>query len=79
VRIAATEKHAVRTKTGKRAKIGLTKLFFWVTMYPSFIKQKAVKGRVGIRSPFREPRVVEWGTAEMFEHGLGAAQATGSL
>ena len=42
-------------------------------------KQKAVKGRVGVRSPFREPRLVEWGTAEMSEHGPGAAQATGSL
>jgi hypothetical protein len=42
-------------------------------------KQKAVKGRVGIHSPFREPRLVEWGTAEMSEHGPGAAQATGSL
>jgi len=28
---------------------------------------------------FREPRLVEWGTKEMAEHGLGAAQATGSL
>ena len=29
--------------------------------------------------PFREPRLVEWGTEEAVEHGLGAAQATGSL
>ena len=29
--------------------------------------------------PFREPRMVEWGTEEMAEDGLGAAQATGSL
>jgi hypothetical protein len=25
-------------------------------------KQKAVKGRVDAKSPFREPRLVEWGT-----------------
>ena len=28
---------------------------------------------------FREPRLVEWGTAKMSEDGLGAAQAIGSL
>ena len=40
---------------------------------------KAVKRRVGIQMPFREPRLVEWGTEERTEDGLGAAQAIGSL
>lgn len=42
-------------------------------------KNKAVKRRVSILVPFREPRSVEWGTEENAEHGLRAAQATGSL
>mgnify|MGYP006898701445 CR=1 FL=1 len=42
-------------------------------------KQKAVKGRVDTESPFREPRLVEWGTERCTEHGPGAAQAIGSL
>ena len=42
-------------------------------------KHKAVKRRVGCQMPFREPRLVEWGTEKAAEHGLGAAQATGSL
>ena len=46
---------------------------------PIVYKNKAVKRRVGCQVPFREPRLVEWGTEEAVEHGLGAAQATGSL
>ena len=46
---------------------------------PIVHKNKAVKRRVSKHTLFREPRVVEWGTVEFAEHGLGAVQATGSL
>ena len=48
--------------------------------YNSFnIDSQAVKGRVSLQNPFREPRLVRWGTVENAEHGPGAAQAIGSL
>jgi len=53
-----------RTKCVKKAILELTKLTFSVTMNPSF-RNKAVKRRVGIQMPIREPRLVEWGTEEM--------------
>ena len=47
--------------------------------YNIFNNLQAVKGRVSLQTPFREPRLVGWGTEEMAEHGPGAAQAIGSL
>ena len=42
------------------------------------IDSQAVKGRVILRMPFREPRLVERGTDRQAEHGPGAAWARGS-
>ena len=67
------------TKNTKKPFFWLTNLVLSVTMNPSFIKNKAVKRRVGSPMSFREPRLVGWGTAKVSEDGLGAAQAIGSL
>ena len=50
---------------------------FYELQYLQYLQ--AVKGRVGVCVPFREPRLVEWGTERCAEHGPGAAQAIGSL